>query len=106
MDSVTGAKRTLDQLKRKLLVAAYRRKEQEMKELFIGFVGAQLKRGITLGIGILVGAGYLTGLQADAWTSTLVAFASQIVLTVTYKLYDTYAKDWVLKFLSGELPKE
>lgn len=75
------------------------RKESSLANFIANVVGVQVKRAVTLGIGVLVGAGYLTAAQGDVQGAALAAALSQLVLTVVYALYDKFVKPHVLKLL-------
>lgn len=66
-------------------------------------VGVQIKRAVTLGIGFLVGAGYLTAAEGDAQGAAIAAALSQLALTVLYALYDKFVKPHILKLLGVAL---
>jgi hypothetical protein len=63
----------------------------------------QIKRAVTLGVGALVGAGYLTVSEGDAYGATLSAVVAQIALSVLYAAYDKFIKPHVFKLLGAAL---
>ncbi len=75
------------------------RKENPLANFIANVVGVQVKRAVTLGIGVLVGAGYLTVSQGDAQGAAITAAVSQLVLTVAYAAYDKFLKPHILKLL-------
>lgn len=70
-----------------------------MKQFIENLIYVQVKRLITLAVGVAVGAGVFTATEGDAQATAITAVLSQFVLSVFYWAYDKYVKDNLLKLL-------
>ena len=70
-----------------------------MKQFIDNIVFVQVKRAVTLGIGLLVGAGVFSATEGDAQTTAVTAVLAQLALGVVYWAYDKFVKPHVLKLL-------
>ncbi len=109
MSDVQEARRKLIQLRIKLgssspplppLVLPPLQKGSNVNQAFSEFIGAQVKRAVTLGIGVLVGAGYLSVSDGDAQGAALSAVLAQIVLSVAYAAYDKFVKEQLARVIA------